>query len=137
MRPEDFALLNPNTKTCPIFRSRRDADLTRQIYSRVPVLKREGEVDGDPWGVTPARNFDLYFAAGEFCSAEELGARGLQRAGNQYVSGVESWLPLYSAKMIDQYDHRAARVVKSSTAEIRQAQPSLLNAVDKEDPDCT
>jgi hypothetical protein len=28
----DMALLNPNTKTCPIFRSRRDAELTKGIY---------------------------------------------------------------------------------------------------------
>jgi hypothetical protein len=39
---EDMALLNPNTRTCPIFRSRRDAELTKAIYRRVPVLIREG-----------------------------------------------------------------------------------------------
>ncbi|HFQ92495.1 MAG TPA: hypothetical protein ENK32_00670, partial [Anaerolineae bacterium] len=31
----DIALLNPNTRTCPIFRSRRDAELTKAIYRRV------------------------------------------------------------------------------------------------------
>jgi hypothetical protein len=34
----DFARVNPNTGTAPVFRSRRDADLTTLIYSRVPVL---------------------------------------------------------------------------------------------------
>ena len=38
---EDFALINPNTGNCPIFRTRRDAELTRQIYRRVPVLLDE------------------------------------------------------------------------------------------------
>jgi hypothetical protein len=28
----DLALLNPNTRTCPIFRSKRDAELTKAIY---------------------------------------------------------------------------------------------------------
>ena len=37
----DFALINPNTGNCPIFRTRRDAELTRQIYQRVPVLVDE------------------------------------------------------------------------------------------------
>ncbi len=37
----DIALINPNTRTCPIFRSRRDAELTKKIYRRVPVLIRE------------------------------------------------------------------------------------------------
>ena len=34
----DFARVNPNTGTAPIFRSRRDADLTTAIYRRLPVL---------------------------------------------------------------------------------------------------
>ncbi|MEI2616883.1 MAG: hypothetical protein V9F06_04445 [Thermomicrobiales bacterium] len=37
----DIALLNPNTRTCPIFRSKRDAELTKSIYRRVPVLIEE------------------------------------------------------------------------------------------------
>ena len=35
---EDFARVNPNTGTAPIFRSRRDAELTTAIYDRLPVL---------------------------------------------------------------------------------------------------
>ncbi len=35
---DDFALLNRNTGNCPIFRTRRDADLTRAIYRQVPIL---------------------------------------------------------------------------------------------------
>ena len=37
----DIHLLNPNTHTCPVFRSRRDAELTQKIYRQVPVLVRE------------------------------------------------------------------------------------------------
>ncbi len=36
-----FRLLNPNTGTCPTFRSRADAELTKLIYRNVPVLIRE------------------------------------------------------------------------------------------------
>ena len=35
LSPEDIALLNPNTRTCPIFRSGRDAELAKAIYRRV------------------------------------------------------------------------------------------------------
>ena len=38
LTPRDFRLLNPNTRTCPVFRTRRDAELTKTIYTRVPVL---------------------------------------------------------------------------------------------------
>ena len=34
----DFDRVNPNTGTAPIFRSRRDAELTTAIYGRLPVL---------------------------------------------------------------------------------------------------
>ncbi|CAK0780473.1 hypothetical protein CCP3SC15_750019 [Gammaproteobacteria bacterium] len=37
----DIALLNPNTRTCPVFRSQADAELTKKIYRRVPVLIKE------------------------------------------------------------------------------------------------
>ncbi len=38
---EEFRLINPNTLTCPVFRSRVDAELTKKIYRHVPVLIRE------------------------------------------------------------------------------------------------
>jgi len=34
----DFARVNPNTGTAPVFRSRRDAALTTAVYARLPVL---------------------------------------------------------------------------------------------------
>ncbi|MDQ2688611.1 MAG: BREX-1 system adenine-specific DNA-methyltransferase PglX, partial [Armatimonadota bacterium] len=40
LTPDDFQTFNPNTLTCPIFRSKRDAELTRKIYGNVPVLVR-------------------------------------------------------------------------------------------------
>src|SRR5208337_1994293 len=38
---EEIRLMNPNTGTCPIFRSKRDAEINKAIYRRVPVLIRE------------------------------------------------------------------------------------------------
>lgn len=45
---EDFALINPNTGNCPIFRSRRDAELTREIYQKVPVFVDENATPHPP-----------------------------------------------------------------------------------------
>jgi hypothetical protein len=47
---EDFARLNPNTRTCPVFRTRHDADLTRAIYQRIPILWRENPEE-NPWRI--------------------------------------------------------------------------------------
>ena len=38
LTPEDFRRVNPNTGTAPIFRSRRDQEITTAIYRRLPVL---------------------------------------------------------------------------------------------------
>ena len=38
LSPDDFARVNPNTGTAPVFRSRRDAEITRRIYEQHPVL---------------------------------------------------------------------------------------------------
>ncbi|MBF0124998.1 MAG: N-6 DNA methylase, partial [Magnetococcales bacterium] len=37
----EIQLINPNTRTCPVFRSQMDAELTKKIYRQVPVLIRE------------------------------------------------------------------------------------------------
>ena len=43
LRSDQFALLNPNTFNCPVFRTRHDADLTISIYKRVPIFLRRGD----------------------------------------------------------------------------------------------
>ncbi|HEY7985218.1 MAG TPA: N-6 DNA methylase, partial [Ktedonobacterales bacterium] len=60
LSPADFALINPNTRTLPIFRSRRDAELTRQMYRAAPVLVDEtGAEPVSPWGVRFATLFHM------------------------------------------------------------------------------
>jgi hypothetical protein len=49
LSPSDFELLNPNTGNCPIFRTQADAELTKAIHRRVPVIWREGSTTGNPW----------------------------------------------------------------------------------------
>ena len=106
LTPEDLALLNPNTQTAPVFRSGRDAEITTKIYRRVPVLVREDDPDGNPWGIQFKRMFDMSNDSRLFRSASELEALGAQLEGNVWRKGDEAWLPLYEGKMIHQYNHR-------------------------------
>jgi len=55
---EDIKLFNPNTKTCPIFRSRRDVELNKKIYSNIPVLVNE-QTGKNPWQAFYMRLIDL------------------------------------------------------------------------------
>jgi hypothetical protein len=131
---EDIHLLNPNTRTCPIFRSKRDAELTAAIYRRVPVLIKEGPSGENPWGVTLFRMFHMTDDAYLFRSREQLEADGYVLDGNIFSKGNAAYLPLYEAKMAQIYDHRAADVVRSGTATQRKAQPEALSTADHQNP---
>lgn len=86
----DFGLLNPNTATCPLFRTRREADIVRGICGRVPVLVRE-DPPANPWDASFCRMFDMANDSGRFETAPRPDA-----------------LPLYEAKLLHQFDHRWA-----------------------------
>lgn len=103
----EIQLMNPNTKNCPIFRTRRDAEITKVIYKRVPVLIDESKGDpGNPWGITFVRMFDMSNDSHLFRTREQMEATGFVLDGNRFLKGGEQWLPLYEAKMFWQYDHR-------------------------------
>lgn len=91
---DDFIRINPNTLTCPVFRSRMDAELTRKIYQRVPVLIREArgqEPEQNPWGIRFMTMFHMSNDSHLFKTVL-----------------APDRLPLYEAKMIHQFDHRWA-----------------------------
>ncbi len=100
LTPDEFRLINPNTLTCPVFRSERDAELTKKLYRAAPVLIREAVVEGsrtvspevNPWGITFSQGlFNMTSASHLFESAP-----------------APDRLPLYEAKLIHQFDHRWA-----------------------------
>ena len=91
LSPDEFRLLNPNTLTCPVFRSERDAELTQKLYRAAPVLIDDNRPDGNPWGISFMRMLDMSNDSHLFADAPGAGR-----------------LPLYEAKMIHQFDHRWA-----------------------------
>jgi hypothetical protein len=103
----DICLLNPNTRTCPIFRTRHDAELTKAIYRRVPILIEDADAGiQNPWGLTFLPMFHMSGDSDEFHTAEQMLAGEFTLTGNIFSRGVERYLPLYEAKMVHQFDHR-------------------------------
>lgn len=99
LTPEEFALINPNTKTCPVFRAQKDAEITKKMYRAAPVLIREAEEnqpEKNPWGIRFSRLFDMSNDSSLFKSTRDI-------EGTQ-----DSLLRLYEAKMVHHYDHRWA-----------------------------
>jgi len=111
---EDFARVNPNTGAAPIFRHRRDADITLRLYAQHPVLVRHAhgaQPEQRAWPVRYMRMFDMTNDSGKFLKPEELRAAGWHSAPlNRWRKGDEWALPLYVGRMIYHYDHRAASV---------------------------
>lgn len=105
----DLALMNPNTRTVPVFRTRRDASLTRKLYRAAPVLQDE-EAGENPWSVRFSTMFHMTNDSGLFRTREQLEAEGYELDGNRFVRGDDLFLPLYEGRMIDHYDHRCASV---------------------------
>lgn len=90
-RPTDFRMVNPNTGTTPIPRSKKDAELMLKIYNRVPVLCNEA-TGVNPWGVVFRQGlFNMTLDSGLFMATP-----------------TATSLPLYEGKMIHHYDHRWA-----------------------------
>ncbi|GHO88176.1 Eco57I restriction-modification methylase domain-containing protein [Dictyobacter formicarum] len=85
----EINLLNPNTGTCPVFFWKRSAEITKEIYRRIPILDREGTTNS--WGISFLRMFDM--------------------ANDSHLFQTEPFegsVALYEAKMLHQYNHRYA-----------------------------
>ena len=110
---EEFARVNPNTGTAPIFRTKRDAELTKAIYSRLPVLvDRSSGEEIKAWPGKHATMFHMSNDSHLFRTRTELEEKeaAWPIEGNRFASKDGEWLPLYEGKMVQAFDHRAASV---------------------------
>lgn len=138
LSPEDFARVNPNTGTAPIFRSRRDARLTSEIYQRVRVLvDRTGDIEVKAW---PVRYFTMFHMTNDshlFLTKKELEEKegAYPTRHNCFKNAKGEFLPLYEGKMVQAYDHRAASIVVNLENQHRPAQPEPATPPQHESPD--
>jgi hypothetical protein len=116
---EDIALINPNTLTCPIFRTKADAELTKKIYRRVPVLVNE-RTSESPWGMRFMTMFHMSNDSGLFKNAPG-----------------EGLLPLYEAKMIWHFDHRYGTYAGATQSQLNVGTLPRLTDEQRKDPQCT
>ncbi len=130
---DEFALLNPNTRTCPVFRSERDAELTKKLYRAAPVLIAEEPAGDDgnalrpevnPWGIRFQTMFHMSGDSGLFADAPAF-------------PGHPKRLPLYEARMIHQFDHRWTTYVNAASGAGGELETTDLSTAQKEDPTCT
>jgi len=85
---KDMFAVNPNTGTCAVFRSSRDARLTIGIHKRLPVLSLEHEGSSNPW---------LFDSMLMFMT---------NHLSRHYTEPNDHVLPVHEAKACAPYDHR-------------------------------
>ncbi|MCX4617869.1 Eco57I restriction-modification methylase domain-containing protein [Streptomyces mirabilis] len=103
---DEIRLTNPNTGTAPIFKSRRDADITLAIYRRTPVLIEGRDPQGNPWGLSFMTMFHMANDSHLFHGREQLESEGWTLTGNTFMRDTHCMLPLYEAKLVHHYTHR-------------------------------
>jgi hypothetical protein len=130
---DEFALINPNSRTCPVFRSERDAELTKKLYRAAPVLITESEMGEDSkplrpevnlWGIRFQTMFHMSGDSGLF-------------ADMPATAGQPGRLPLYEAKMIHQFDHRWATYVDAASGAAGEVETADVSNAQKAEPACT
>ncbi len=134
---EEIGRINPNSGTAPIFRSRRDKEITLGIYARLPVLVDRSSGDGK--AVWPLRYVSMLHMAndsGRFRTRVELGTgEGAWSIGrNRFQSEAGEWVPLYEGKMVQAFDHRASDIVLAEANVFRSGQGADLTDGDHRDP---
>ncbi|MFE6284263.1 Eco57I restriction-modification methylase domain-containing protein [Streptomyces sp. NPDC057877] len=144
MPPEEILLVNPNTGTLPVFRTRRDAEITLGIYRRVPVLMKEPDENGwggtNPWGLTFMTMFHMSNDSHLFKGKQELVDDGWQLTGNVFARIDEEgktrrYLPLYEAKMLHHFDHRLGTYEGQTQAQANVGTLPRVTPEQHDDPD--
>lgn len=106
LQSKDIEILNPNTLTCPAFSFSTDAELSKKIYYRVPVLLNERIQIEDSWELKIRRILDM--------GDPEIIGKCISNEGKR----VQGFLPVYEAKMTDQFDYRSASYLGSKIADV-------------------
>ena len=133
MAPDDFARVNPNTGTAPVFRTRRDAEITRRIYEQHPVLvDRSHGGERRVWPVRYVRMLDMANDSHLFRTAAQLETAGFYPVeGSRWKKGEEIFVPLYEGKMVQGFDHRAADTTINQQNLFRPGQQESISISEK------
>ena len=125
----DFIKINPNTKTCPIFRTKIDADIVTKIYKNVPILVEE---DGN------INNWGLKFGAMFHMANDSHLFRTIKKNDDKTLIYPDidnlQYLRLYEAKMISHFDHRFASYENAEQSNLNSGILPQTSDLDKRNP---
>src|SRR5690606_30369976 len=117
----------------------RDAELTRAIYARLPVLvdRSSGEAE-KAWPVEYFTMFHMTNDSALFWTRAALEHEGAYETGlGRWRKSQEEWVPLYVGRMIHHFDHRASSVEVNKANVHNAAVSRETTPAEKDDPTFT
>lgn len=135
---DDFAKVNPNTVTAPIYRAKKDKEISTAIYSRLPILvRRDGNDEIKAWPVKYGTMFHMANDSEHFRTPKQLAEdeKAYHVGSNLWKSKKGVWGPLYEGKMVQAYDHRASGITIVEANVYRPGQGQDLTEEQHRDPE--
>ena len=129
----EVLLLNPNTGTLPVFRSRVDADITLNCYKEHPVLIRDR--GANPWNLRFGTLFHMANDSDQFRTPNDCADEGGTYDGWAWEAAQRSLLPLYEAKMLSHWNSRLATYENATQAQLNVGSLPRLTSEQLDDPD--
>ena len=99
------------------------------------LIDENRKAGGNPWEIRFFTMFHQTNDAELFRSAVDLLKDQFRLRGNRWVKGKRVFLPLYEAKMVQAYDHRAASVIIEAGNWVRQGQTEESTLVEHQNPE--
>jgi hypothetical protein len=133
----DFAKVNPNTRTAPVYKDPRDKTLSTRIYDSTPILVRHSaQGNQQAWPIKYVRQFDMANDSALFRTQKELEERegAYPVAGDIWRSPAGDWVPLYEGKMVQAFDHRASSITTVEKNVHRPGQSEATTLAEHQDP---
>lgn len=119
LNADDFIAINPNTLTCPILVSKKDAEIARKIYKTTPIMVNKN-IKNSGWDLNFFTLFHMSLDSHLFKTIGEID------------DSLKNYKPLYEAKMMTTYDHRFGSYPDGKVDDTRALpRPDLLK---KQDP---
>lgn len=107
---EDFFKVNPNTKNCPVFRAKSEAEICLKIYKNSTIIINH-DLNTNPWNIFLRQGlFNMTSDSKLFRKIDQLAISLKDIHGNVIKYLNEIFLPLYEGKSISIYNHRYASI---------------------------
>lgn len=108
LAPQTIQRINPNTRTCPVFRTRRDAVIAGHLHDKHEVLILENHEGGNLWSVALTTLFHMSGDSGQFRFHHDIDESDRQLKGNTWQTASGRFEPLFEQNLIHAFDHRFA-----------------------------